>query len=230
MKKNIFLQIAVIVIMGFAFMLVVNSHHAWGQTQLRQSVEGKFEDYRKAIKESYRVDIKNFKDKLKGGYGDGKLITNYDLEQLLAGIKVELEHTSNQFIALELAMDHLERIPDYYERLFWLEREAMAAKGQERQKVEGKFEDYRKAIKDAFQIDIKNFKDNLKGGVADGKAITKYELGELLEGIKWERQHANDSFIALELAMDHLERIPDYFSRVLCRLERECVSDRLLRE
>ena len=163
MKKNIFLQIAVIVIMGFAFMLVVNSHHAWGQTQLRQSVEGKFEDYRKAIRESYQVDINNFKDKLKGGYGDGKLITNYDLEQLLAGIKVELEHASNQFIALELAMDHMERIPYYYERLFWLEREAMAAKGQERQKVEGKFEDYRKAIKDAFQIDIKNFKDNLKG-------------------------------------------------------------------
>jgi hypothetical protein len=53
-------------------------------------------------------------------------------------------------------------------------------------------------------------------------------LGQLLEGIKWERQHADDSLIALELAMDHLERIPDYFSRVLCRLERECVSDRLL--
>jgi hypothetical protein len=40
-------------------------------------------------------------------------------------------------------------------------------------------------------------------------------------------EHTSDGFIALEIAMDHLERIPDYYSR-LCRLEREAVSDKLL--
>jgi hypothetical protein len=83
MKKNIFLQIAAMVILGFAFMLVAKSDHTWAQTQLRQSVEGKFEEYRKAIKDSYQVDIKNFKDKLKGGMADGKAIIDYDWDSCL---------------------------------------------------------------------------------------------------------------------------------------------------
>ena len=87
-------------------------------------------------------------------------------------------------------------------------------------------EDYRKAIKDAYKVDIKDFKDTLKGGYADGKPITNYDLTQLLDGIKWERQHTNDSLIALELAMDHLERIPDYYSH-LTRMERQCESDKL---
>lgn len=87
-------------------------------------------------------------------------------------------------------------------------------------------EDYRKAIKDAYQVDIKDFKDTLKGGYADGKPITKYDLAQLLEGIKWERQHTNDSLIALELAMDHLERVPDYYNH-LTRMERQCEADKL---
>ena len=88
-------------------------------------------------------------------------------------------------------------------------------------------EDYRKAIKDEYRIDIKDFKDSLKGGYADGKPITDYDLAQLLEGIKWERQHTNDSFIALELAMDHLERIPDYYDH-LTRMERQYESEKLM--
>lgn len=94
-------------------------------------------------------------------------------------------------------------------------------------KIEGKFELYRRVIADAFQIDIKEFKDSLKGGMADGRSVTAYDLEELLTGIKFEMEHTSDRFIALELAMDHLERIPDYYTR-LSRLEREFVSDWLL--
>ena len=101
------------------------------------------------------------------------------------------------------------------------------AADQQDQKL--KFEDYRKAIKDAFQVDIKNFKDQLRGGMADGKAITDYDLGQLLTGVEIEREHTSDRLTALEIAMDHLERIPDYNTR-LCALERECVSDRLLQQ
>lgn len=128
MKKNIFLQLAVLVITGMAFMLFVKSDHTWGQAQLRQSVELKFEEYRKAIKDAYQVDIKNFNDKIKGGFADGKAITNYDLKQLLEGIKWEREHTSDNLLALEMAMDHLERIPNYYSHLVRMERDCAAEK------------------------------------------------------------------------------------------------------
>ena len=122
MKKNIFLQIAASAITGFALMLVLESGHTSAQTQLRQTMEQKFESYRKAIKDTHQVDIKNFKDKIPGGIADGKTITNYDLKELLEGIKWEREHSRDNLIALEIAMDHLGRIPDYYTHLVIMER------------------------------------------------------------------------------------------------------------
>ena len=93
-------------------------------------------------------------------------------------------------------------------------------------KADPTFETYRKAIKDAYQVDIVNFKEKMNGGYADGKAITNYDLTQLIEGIKWEREHTNDSLLALEMAMDHLERIADYYSH-LTRMEYQCESERL---
>jgi len=84
----------------------------------------KFETYRAAIKKDYGIDIKEFKDQLKGGKADGKDITKYDLKQILMGIKIEQEHTTNKMIALEITTDHLEKIPDYYTRLQEMEEEA----------------------------------------------------------------------------------------------------------
>jgi uncharacterized protein DUF5661 len=128
MKKNTFLQIAAIVIMGLAFMLLVKSDHTWAQAQIRQSVERKFEEYRTAIKDAYKVDIKNFKDKIPGGHADGKPITKYDLKQLLSGMNFERDHTKDNMLALELAMDHLEAIPDYYTHLAVMDRECQSEK------------------------------------------------------------------------------------------------------
>jgi len=84
----------------------------------------KFEIYRAAIKKDHGVDIKDFKDQLKGGKADGKDITKYDLKQVLMGVKIEQEHTTNKMMALEITMDHLEEIPDYYTRLEEMEEEA----------------------------------------------------------------------------------------------------------
>jgi hypothetical protein len=84
----------------------------------------KYETYRSAIKKDFGIDIKDFKDHLKGGKSDGKDITKYDLKQILMGIKIEQEHVSNKMIALEITTDHLEEIPDYYTRLIEMEEEA----------------------------------------------------------------------------------------------------------
>lgn len=44
--------------------------------------------------------------------------------QIEIGKKVEMEHVSDVKLAKEIAMDHLEEIPDYYTRLTKMEKEA----------------------------------------------------------------------------------------------------------
>lgn len=39
------------------------------------------------------------------------------IAQLKAGEKVESEHTKNKAIARQIALDHLEELPDYYDKL-----------------------------------------------------------------------------------------------------------------
>jgi len=95
----------------------------------------KFEHYRKTIQSSFGMDIKNFKGKLVGGRADGKPLTKYDLNELLPGIKVELEHTTDKFLALEIATDHLEEFPDYYTRLLDMEEKAEREQKERAKKV-----------------------------------------------------------------------------------------------
>ena len=46
-----------------------------------------------------------------------------DQKELKAGIKSEMEHTTNELIAKKIAMDHLAECPNYYTRLAKLEKE-----------------------------------------------------------------------------------------------------------
>lgn len=39
------------------------------------------------------------------------------MQQLIKGVRVELEHTSDKKVAKEIALDHLSEFPDYYDRL-----------------------------------------------------------------------------------------------------------------
>ena len=135
MKTRLFYKIAVFLFTGMALPLIANSERTVAQERrgsVAESVVPEFrrsiEDYRKAIKEAYRVDIVNFKDRLKGGRADGKPITNYEIKELLEGIRFEREHTDDNLLALEMAMDHLETIPDYYTRLYRMEKEVMSEK------------------------------------------------------------------------------------------------------
>lgn len=48
---------------------------------------------------------------------------SYIRNQLIKGIKVELEHTSDKNVAEEIALDHLNEKPNYYELLEKVEKE-----------------------------------------------------------------------------------------------------------
>jgi hypothetical protein len=96
----------------------------------------KFEEYRAAIKKAHGIDIKNYKQKLKGGRADGKRVSDFDLDQLIMGIKVEQEHTTDKYTALEITMDHLQEYPDYYTRLHEMEETADQEAAEEARKKE----------------------------------------------------------------------------------------------
>lgn len=67
-------------------------------------------------------DVDNDGDKLEGGLGDNADVMQYDPQEVLKGIEVEMEHTKDPKIALEITMDHLEELPDYYTRLEKMEK------------------------------------------------------------------------------------------------------------
>lgn len=48
--------------------------------------------------------------------------SNFDKKQLELGVKIELEHTNNQYIAKMIAKDHLMELPDYYTKLKQMEK------------------------------------------------------------------------------------------------------------
>jgi hypothetical protein len=56
-------------------------------------------------------------DKIPGGFADGKSPKDFNKADLDKGVKIEMEHTSDPQIALEVAMDHLTEDERYYEKL-----------------------------------------------------------------------------------------------------------------
>jgi serine/threonine protein kinase len=60
-------------------------------------------------------------DRLPGGLADQRLPEEFDPAALHQGIHVEREHTRDDRVALEIAMDHLTEDPDYYSKLAKME-------------------------------------------------------------------------------------------------------------
>jgi hypothetical protein len=60
-------------------------------------------------------------DFLSGGYSSGKKPTNQYYTSLIGelqrGVEVEREHSTNFYVQLAIAMDHLEEDPRYYQAL-----------------------------------------------------------------------------------------------------------------
>ncbi len=68
-------------------------------------------------------DVDDDGEELEGGLADNEPLPQFDPQQILRGIEVELEHTKDPKIALEIAMDHLMELPDYYTRLDQMEKQ-----------------------------------------------------------------------------------------------------------
>jgi len=62
-----------------------------------------------------------WEESIVGGLAEEKYPTEFDVIQLYQGTLVELEHTPNPYIAIEIAMDHLTEDPDYYQKLKTIE-------------------------------------------------------------------------------------------------------------
>lgn len=52
-----------------------------------------------------------------GGLADGHDTKEFDQKELEMGIKVEMEHTNDRNLAIEIATDHLKEHPKYYTKL-----------------------------------------------------------------------------------------------------------------
>lgn len=51
---------------------------------------------------------------LPGGRGEKRKPWEFDTDQFIRGMQVEMEHTSDWCIAGQIVMDHLDENPDYY--------------------------------------------------------------------------------------------------------------------
>jgi hypothetical protein len=60
---------------------------------------------------------------LPGGKGDDLDDEDVDQDELLKGIEVEMEHTTNKKIAKEIALDHLAEKSNYYTKLERIHKE-----------------------------------------------------------------------------------------------------------
>lgn len=58
-----------------------------------------------------------WEESISGGLAEGSFPTEFDVDQLYQGTLVELEHTPDPYMAIEIAMDHLTEDPDYYQKL-----------------------------------------------------------------------------------------------------------------
>jgi hypothetical protein len=59
----------------------------------------------------------------------------------------------------------------------------------------------------------------LKGGLSEGHHINEYDKKQIEMGIKVEMEHTKYPKVALQIALDHLEEYPDYYTR-LARMEK----------
>lgn len=97
---------------------------AWTVAEKRAAAHGWIRDPKteKWKKKTAKKKPGKFKEKIPGGLAAGKKPEDFNQRELKRGQKVEMEHTKDKSIALEIAMDHLTEDKDYYKKLAKIEK------------------------------------------------------------------------------------------------------------
>jgi len=106
---------------------ILDGHHRWAACKALDQKVPCIEvalDKDELLEQARDFDGAEFRkaDKIPGGLADKKKPSDFDKAKLAAGIKVEMEHTSDRAIATEIAMDHLTEDAAYYEKLATIEK------------------------------------------------------------------------------------------------------------
>lgn len=116
-------------------------------------------------------------DKIPGGIADKKSPKDFDQAQLEEGVKHELEHTNDESMAQEIAMDHLAEDPHYYTKLREIEKTLSVG-----WKVQKNFKVHRKVKFQGLDISIehdkgmvRHWKDDQTG--EEGSTTMHYPYG-----------------------------------------------------
>ena len=100
-------------------------------SSLNESTDVNLDKIKSYIEKISKIDFKHGKEvnNLHGGLGDNininDAINKFGLDQLSKGVKIELEHTNNILLALEIAIDHLAEDKLYYDKLELMEKGAL---------------------------------------------------------------------------------------------------------
>ena len=65
-----------------------------------------------------------------------------------------------------------------------------------------------------FNIFINSDEDQIKGGLADNKLDSEFDPQQLAKGSKVEMEHTDDPVVSKEIAKDHLEEHPKYYTHL----------------
>lgn len=161
------------------------------------------------------------KDNLKGGKADKLSVEDiakkHDVSvdsiksQIEMGKKVELEHVDDSELAEEIAMDHLEEIPDYYTRLKEMEKETKKELSLESKRLMAlagiKEGDKKFLTNESFQepkpIDDVTFRGPIYQKNKETGNWINIETGDIKS--EGEIKKDNDDFIVFELDQKHFE-------------------------
>ena len=82
-----------------------------------------FEQWIANIKKEFN-DPKIISEFFLAGKSKGKCPSDFDGKKIVKGLRVELEHTTNNYIATKIVMDHLVEDINYYEKLSTIDKDA----------------------------------------------------------------------------------------------------------
>lgn len=177
------------------------------------------------------LEKKASKDILHGGLSDHKPDSDFNQKEIHKGMEVESEHTGNKEIQKEITKDHLTEIPNYYERLAKMEKEA-ASKPPKRHsatppKDHQSFTDFAKDLfgkylEQSMGKDSKDSKHTTPKSKPKKKA--KKPQGPKAEafqkGFQTEFQSHPSEILAREIAMENLSKDPNYYDHIGGELEK----------